>query len=189
MGSKNQNRSIKMALSSSLATRCKLLSVSKGFRWIHSTSSLGVMKPESPSTSDAGFLREGFWDKNKRLQRPMSPHLTIYKPQMTSMLSITHRGTGLAQSVILTGFAVFGIASNYSYPFLLSQVAQLSFVGPPLIFLGKFAIAWPVMYHLFNGVRHLAWDMGHGFSMPELYKTGYTVLGLSIVFGIALALM
>ena len=62
---------------------------------------------------------------------------------------------GLAQSVILTGFAVFGMASNYSYPWVLSQVAQFSFMGPALIFLGKFAIAWPVMYHLFNGCRHL----------------------------------
>jgi succinate dehydrogenase/fumarate reductase cytochrome b subunit len=61
----------------------------------------------------------------------------------------------LAQSGILTGFAIFGMASNYSYPWVLSQVAQFSFMGPALIFLGKFAIAWPVMYHLFNGCRHL----------------------------------
>merc|ERR1712051_806813 len=136
--SKNENiHNIKMALSSSLATRCNLLSVSKGFRWIHATSSVGALR------------------KNERLARPMSPHLTIYKPQMTTILSITHRGTGLAQSVILTGFAVFGMASNYSYPWVLSQVAQFSFMGPALIFLGKFAIAWPVMYHLFNGCRHL----------------------------------
>ena len=40
------------------------------------------------------ILKEEFWKKNKRLGRPISPHLTIYKPQMTSMLSITHRGTG-----------------------------------------------------------------------------------------------
>merc|ERR1712241_458861 len=175
-----QNQNSKMALSSSVASRCHLWSGSKGFRWIHSTASHGVMKATTPAQTDAGFLNEGFWDKNKRLERPMSPHLTIYKPQITSMLSITHRGTGLAQSAILCGFAIFGIASNYSFPWLLSQVSQFG-IGGGLIFVGKFAIAWPVMYHLFNGVRHLAWDMGHGFSMPELYKTGYTVLGLSII--------
>merc|ERR1739846_152093 len=180
---------IKMALSSSLATRCNLLSVSKGFRWIHSTSSVGALSKNEPlAQSDAGYLKEGFWDKNKRLARPLSPHLTIYKPQMTTMLSITHRGTGLAQSGILTGFAIFGMASNYSFPWLLGQVSQLG-IGGGLIFLGKFAIAWPVMYHLFNGCRHLAWDMGHGFSMPELYKTGYTVLALSLITAIPLALM
>ena len=88
----------------------------------------------------------------------MSPHLTIYKPQVTSMLSITHRGTGLAQSVILSGFAIFGITSNYSYPWLLSQVAQLQAqlgIGGGIICLAKFAIAWPVCFHLYNGLRHL----------------------------------
>merc|ERR1712038_1470806 len=169
---RSKQRHIKMALSSR----------------IHSTSSVGVMKPVAATESDAGYLKEGFWDKNKRLERPTSPHLTIYKPQMTSMFSITHRGTGLAQSAILSGFAVFGIASNYSFPWLLSQVSQFG-IGGGLIFVGKFAIAWPVMYHLFNGVRHLAWDMGHGFSMPELYKTGYTVLGLSIISAAIVALM
>ena len=73
---------------------------------------------------------------------------------------------GLAQSVILTGFAVFGMASNYSYPWVLSQVAQFSFMGPALIFLGKFAIAWPVMYHLFNGCRHLVSNFILLFVLP-----------------------
>ena len=60
---------------------------------IHSTSSVGALSKNEPlAQSDAGYLKEGFWDKNKRLARPMSPHLTIYKPQMTTMLSITHRG-------------------------------------------------------------------------------------------------
>ena len=116
------------------------------------------MKATTPAQTDAGFLNEGFWDKNKRLARPMSPHLTIYKPQVTSMLSITHRGTGLAQSVILSGFAIFGITSNYSYPWLLSQVAQLQAqlgIGGGIICLAKFAIAWPVCFHLYNGLRHL----------------------------------
>lgn len=100
------------------------------------------------------ILKEPFWDKNKRLQRPLSPHLTIYKFQMTSMLSITHRGTGLAQSAILSGAAIWAIATNTSFPALLTSVQALGF-GGALIFLGKFAIAWPVTYHLFNGLRHL----------------------------------
>merc|ERR1712083_1109950 len=130
-----KQRHIKMALSSSLVTRCQLWRGSKGLRWIHSTASVGVMKPVAAADSDAGYLKEQFWDKNKRLARPMSPHLTIYKPQVTSMLSITHRGTGLAQSGILTGFAIFGITSNYSFPWLLSQVAQLG-IGSTIICLG-----------------------------------------------------
>lgn len=119
---------------------------------IHSTSSLASIKPMSPQEHQ--ISREQFWDKNKRLQRPISPHLTIYKFQMTSMLSITHRGTGLAQSAILSGAAIWAIATNTSFPALLTSVQALGF-GSALIFLGKFAIAWPVVYHLLNGLRHL----------------------------------
>merc|ERR1711893_551716 len=126
----------KMALSTRLALRYCLSSQNGGMRWIHSTAALPNMKSVSPQEHQ--MLKEQFWDKNKRLNRPISPHLTIYKPQTTSMLSITHRGTGLAQSVILTGFAVFGIASNYSFPWLLAQVSQLG-IGGGIIFLGKFA--------------------------------------------------
>merc|ERR1739846_204873 len=142
----------KMALSARLVSqRCLLLS-NGGFKLLTPSSSMATIKSMSPEEHQTS--KEEFWEKNKRLNRPISPHLTIYKPQMTSMLSITHRGTGLAQSGILTGFALFGIASNYSFPWLLSQVTQLG-IGGGLIFLGKFAIAWPVMYHLFNGCRHL----------------------------------
>merc|ERR1719323_375141 len=177
-----------MALSSSLATRCKLLSVSKGFRWIHSTSSLGVMKPESPTTSDAGFLREGFWDKNKRLQRPMSPHLTIYNPQMTSMLSITHRITGCVQSGILSGAALGVLIMPVNFPILLNEIQQLQ-LGGLTIFSLKFLLSVPVTYHFWNGFRHLAWDLGHGFKINELYKSGWFVCGLTVVSAIALAML
>lgn len=109
---------------------------------------------KSVTPQEHKMLNEQFWDKNKRLARPTSPHLTIYKPQMTSLLSVTHRGTGLAQSVILTGFAVGAIASNSTFPIFLAYLQSWKF-GGALIFLGKFALAWPVTYHLFNGLRHL----------------------------------
>ena len=71
------------------------------------------------------------------------------------ILSITHRGTGLMQSALMTGFAIFPFATSLSYPAALSQVAGMGFVSAPLIFAAKFAIVWPVMFHLFNGFRHL----------------------------------
>merc|ERR1712172_434917 len=161
---------IKMALSSSLATRCNLLSVSKGFRWIHATSSVGALSKNEPlAQSDAGYLKEGFWDKNKRLARPMSPHLTIYKPQMTTILSITHRGTGLTQSAILTGFAVFGMASNYSYPWVLSQVAQFSFMGQPLFFWENL-----LLHGLLCIIFSMDVDIWHGTWVMDLVCQNYT---------------
>ncbi|CAB1317083.1 unnamed protein product [Coregonus sp. 'balchen'] len=71
-----------------------------------------------------------FWAKNNKLNRPMSPHLTIYN-------------------------------------------------------LAKFGIAFPVSYHTLNGIRHLFWDSGKGFKIPEVYRSGYVVIVLSILTSIA----
>merc|ERR1711874_880057 len=100
-----------------------------------------------------------FWSKNKALRRPISPHLTIYKFQLTSMLSITHRGTGLAQSAMLTGAGLGALLLPGNFPLFLNDVAAMHF-GGAIIFSTKFILAWPVMFHLWNGFRHLAWDMG-----------------------------
>lgn len=141
------------------------------------------MTPEEHTTS-----RAEFWAKNKALGRPTSPHLTIYKFQLTSMLSITHRGTGLIQSGYLTAVGGGAMIATVPYPVLLNMVQELHF-GPAIIFSAKFLLAWPVMFHLFNGFRHLAWDLGHGFKIPELYKTGWFVCGLSVLAGLGLAAM
>lgn len=69
-----------------------------------------AMATMKPITQDEHLTGKEFWSKNKKLGRPMSPHLTIYKPQLTSMLSITHRGTGLAQSGYLS---IVGIGSLF----------------------------------------------------------------------------
>jgi len=146
---------------------------------------MATMKPLSP---EAQASRGEFWAKNKALGRPMSPHLTIYKFQLTSMLSISHRISGLMQSAILSGFALGAVALPGSYPHYLSMVQQLG-IGPVLIFSTKFVLAFPIVYHFWNGFRHLAWDMGHGFKIAELYKSGYFVVGLSFLCTLALCML
>merc|ERR1712121_361970 len=98
-----------------------------------------TMTPEEHKIS-----RENFWSENDRLKRPMSPHLTIYKMQMTSILSITHRFTGLAQSGIMYGYALAAVATTQNHAALLAQVQALG-IGAPLITAAKSAIAWPVL--------------------------------------------
>ncbi len=71
-------------------------------------ASAGMATMRAMPASEHRIQREEFFAKNTRLDRPVSPHLTIYKPQLTSMLSITHRGTGCFQSALLSGFAVTG---------------------------------------------------------------------------------
>lgn len=133
-----------------------------------------VQTTETPSTKPG----ETFWKKNERLARPMSPHLTIYKPQLTSMLSISHRGTGVALSVLLSGFGIGMLALPSTYPYYLGLVHDMQF-GPALIYSAKFLIAFPFFFHTFNGVRHLIWDLGYGFSLRHLYQSGWSVVAIS----------
>jgi len=129
------------------------------------------------------------WEqKNEKMGRPLSPHLTIYKPQLTAMLSITHRGTGCGLHFGLLGFAGAMVLLPNSYPYYLALLAG-SAGGKALLVASKFIISWPFFFHAFNGVRHLAWDLGKGFEIKTLYKTGYTVVALSIVAALAAAVL
>uniref|UniRef100_A0A090XE11 Putative succinate dehydrogenase cytochrome b subunit n=1 Tax=Ixodes ricinus TaxID=34613 RepID=A0A090XE11_IXORI len=56
-------------------------------------------------------------------------------------------------------------------------------ISPVLLVPFKFALAWALCYHTLNGMRHLAWDLGIGFQLKELYASGYTVLAISLVRG------
>ena len=107
-------------------------------------------------------------------KRPLSPHLQVYKPQMTSVLSILHRGTGVALS-IGTLLIVYWLAAAAVGPeaFERAQHALGSMLGQLFLF----CWTWALFYHLCNGIRHLLWDAGHGFDIPTVYKTGKTVLG------------
>lgn len=121
-----------------------------------------------------------FWDKNTRLNRPMSPHITIYQWSLPMMMSITHRGTGIGLSAGVSLFGLAALALPGDYASYLELIKSLS-LGPALIYSAKFAIAFPFMFHTWNGIRHLAWDLGKFFKIPEVYQTGYIVLGLTLL--------
>ncbi|MBN3302903.1 C560 dehydrogenase, partial [Amia calva] len=95
-----------------------------------------------------------FWDKNSRLNRPMSPHITIYRWSIPMMMSISHRGTGVALSSGISLFALSALVLPGDFTSHLDLVRSLS-LGPALIYSAKFALAFPVMYHSLNGFRHL----------------------------------
>ncbi|KAJ8409815.1 hypothetical protein AAFF_G00218740 [Aldrovandia affinis] len=127
-----------------------------------------------------------FWDKNTRLNRPMSPHITIYSWSIPMMMSITHRGTGVGLSGGISLFAMAALVLPGDYPSYLELINSLS-LGPALITSAKFVLAFPVTYHTLNGIRHLIWDVGKGFKIPEVYRSGYMVIVLSLLSSIALA--
>ena len=97
--------------------------------------------------------------------RPTSPHLTIYKPQITSLLSISHRITGIIQSFGL--FLIFIlilliISEKETYKFI--ELFTQSLIGKILFILYTFSL----LYHTLNGIRHLIWDLGFGFDLKNL---------------------
>ena len=110
--------------------------------------------------------------------RPIAPHLQVYRPQLTSFTSILHRVTGVFLAVGILALVYWLIAAATSAEaFGQAQVIAGSIVGRSALFLWTGAF----FYHLLNGVRHLAWDAGWGFELPTAYRTGWTVLVLTVV--------
>jgi succinate dehydrogenase / fumarate reductase, cytochrome b subunit len=114
--------------------------------------------------------------------RPLSPHLQIYKPQLTSMLSISHRLTGVALG-LGTLFLVWWLiaAATGDAAFATAQ----GFFGSWLGLLLLFGWTYSFFFHLCNGVRHLMWDTGYGFDLHTAYATGWMVLAASSVLTLA----
>jgi succinate dehydrogenase / fumarate reductase cytochrome b subunit len=110
--------------------------------------------------------------------RPTSPHLQIYKPQLTSATSIFHRvtGVGLAIGTLVLVYWLIAAATG-SEAFDTAEAIVGSVIGRILLFLWSLAF----FYHLLNGVRHLAWDAGFGFELPAAYRSGYAVIIGSVV--------
>ena len=113
-------------------------------------------------------------------KRPLSPFMIgpYYKPQMTSVLSITHRATG-AGLVVGTLLLVYWLASAAIGPkaYASAQVVLGSMLGQLFLFLWT----WALFYHLANGIRHLFWDAGYGFELPDATKSGWAVVWSSII--------
>src|SRR5258708_15399419 len=108
--------------------------------------------------------------------RPLSPHLQIYKPQLTSILSISHRATGLALSVG-TLLLVWWLLAAAAGPQAYAQ-AQ-GFFGSWLGILLLVGWAYSLFFPLCNGVPHPLWDTGYALDIATTYATGWTVVAVS----------
>lgn len=108
--------------------------------------------------------------------RPLSPHLQVYRPQLTSMLSIMHRATGVAlcAGALLLVWALVALAAG---PETWAQFAGLmTGVIGKLISAG---FVFSLVYHWLNGLRHLAWDTGWGLDLKRAYTTGWLLVALA----------
>ena len=115
--------------------------------------------------------------------RPLSPHLQVYRPQLTSVMSIMHRASG---AVLATGSLLVAL-------WLVALAAGAAVFNPfadamqhPLGQLVVFGYSLALVYHGLNGIRHLMWDLRIGLEIKQVYQSGYLVLGLTFLVTAAL---
>jgi len=115
-------------------------------------------------------------------QRPLSPHLQIYKPQLTALLSISHRATGgfLSLGTLVLVYWLMAVAAG---PEAYQQAQQ--WLSSPISLLLLFAWSFSLFYHLCNGIRHLFWDAGYGFELKTVYASGYLVLVATLLLTVS----
>ncbi len=125
---------------------------------------------------DALFV--GQTSAGQPVRRPMSPHLQVYKPQLTSVLSIFNRMSGIAISAG-TVLMVWWLVAASEGPKAFGHVQWFagSIVGILVLVGWTLALA----YHLFGGLRHLLWDVGLATDLPTVHRTGWIAVGATIV--------
>eukprot|EP00112_Aurelia_sp_Birch-Aquarium-sp1_P013713 Seg2923.4 transcript_id=Seg2923.4/GoldUCD/mRNA.D3Y31 product="Succinate dehydrogenase cytochrome b560 subunit mitochondrial" protein_id=Seg2923.4/GoldUCD/D3Y31 len=169
-------------------TRSGALGVCKGWQFGLQTKNVPMLAALTSNVAADRKMKPGenFWVKNQRMDRPMSPHLLIYKFELPGLLSGSHRVTGIIYSLLSTGIAGFALIAPEHAPYYLDIIKSWG-IPTPITFTLKGLLVWPFMYHTCNGLRHLFWDAAIGFDMKTLYKTGYSVLGISIFLAAATA--
>jgi succinate dehydrogenase / fumarate reductase cytochrome b subunit len=120
------------------------------------------------------------------VQRPLSPHLQIYRWKITMWLSSLHRITGLLLSLGAVALAAWlvAVASGPAAYADAQRIFGAAWFKVPLV-----AWAFCFFLHLTNGIRHLAWDAGHGYEKGQIQASGMLVLAVTLVATVAFALV
>lgn len=113
--------------------------------------------------------------------RPLSPFMIgpYYRPQLTSVLSITHRGTGVFLALVSTPLLLWWLIALAGGPDQFKQMTSLlsGLPGRAVVLVSIYCLS----FHLFNGMRHLIWDMGFGLEMKAAIASGWGVVALSLL--------
>jgi succinate dehydrogenase / fumarate reductase cytochrome b subunit len=115
-------------------------------------------------------------------ERPLSPHLQVYRWQVQMVTSILHRATGMALVVGMLGL-VWGLVALAAGPDRWAAFAACA--GSPFGKLVLFVFAWTLAYHLLNGIRHLVQDAGLGYDIPDFVRNSW----VSVIGSIVLVLL
>lgn len=106
--------------------------------------------------------------------RPLSPHLQVYRPMLTMMMSIAHRITGAALylgTLLLAWYLVAAAAGPHAF------AIAAGFLSSWLGLLVLFGFTWALFHHLLGGIRHFVWDAGYGMDHPEREYLAQATLG------------
>lgn len=114
-------------------------------------------------------------------ERPLSPHLQVYRPMYTMVLSIAHRITGLAltASFLLFAYWLVALASGRG-----AYERATALIGSPLGLLVLAAFTLAFWYHFCAGIRHLVWDTGHMLEKPAARRSAVVVVAATVVLAI-----
>ena len=115
-------------------------------------------------------------------ERPLSPHLQVYRWQITMTMSILHRATGcaLAAGAFLFAWWLVAVAMGPDAYATFTECLR-----SPLGLVALFGFSLALVYHTYNGIRHLLWDIGYGYEIPKFYATGWAVTALTLVTTLA----
>jgi succinate dehydrogenase / fumarate reductase cytochrome b subunit len=114
--------------------------------------------------------------------RPRSPNIQIYRPQLTSVLSIANRISGVFLSLAAIGLVAWLVAAAEGpQTYLAVRGALASLLGRIALFASTFAF----FLHFCGGIRHLAWDAGYGFELRAIYASGWAVVAASVALTVA----
>ncbi len=122
-------------------------------------------------------------DNGMNAERPLSPHLQIYRPMFTMMMSIMHRITGFALyfgTIILAWWLISAASGPHYYSYVNAFIS--SWLGRLVLF----GYTWALMHHMLGGVRHFFWDTGRGFELESVELSARIVLGLSVFLTLAI---
>lgn len=112
-------------------------------------------------------------DTTHKVQRPLSPHLQVYKLPLTALMSISHRITGVSLAlgtILIAAYLIAAATSEAHYDFVV-KIATCK-PGQLVLFLWSFAL----YFHMFNGIRHMFWDTGRFLQKGQAMRTNYIVL-------------
>ena len=112
-------------------------------------------------------------------KNPLTPHLQIYKWQISSLLSIAHRITGVINAIAISLICIWFLLTINNEKILFEKILNS--------FFGKFisiSLCWTFSFHILNEIRHLIWDAGYGFDLKTTKITGYATLIFSFLLAI-----